>query len=62
MKKVKSDYASCLHDCKRLRELLNDDHSAVSNYLGLVLAKPTADLAPGEKEQVRTLLKDTDDA
>ena len=39
---------------------MNDDHSAVSNYLGLVLAKPMADLAPAEKKQVRTLLKDND--
>ena len=37
---------------------MNDDHSAVSNYLGLVLAKPTAELAPAEKKQVRTLLRD----
>ena len=48
-------------DNKRLRDLLKDDHSAIKRYLGIVLGKNSTDLAPEEKMQVRTLLKDSTD-
>jgi cell shape-determining protein MreC len=41
---------------KRLREILDEDYSAVKSYLGLVLGKKSGDLAHAEKVQMRTLL------
>lgn len=58
LKMAKGELHDAKEDNKKLRKLLSEDHSAVSSYLGIVLGKKKADLAPDEKKQVRTLLKD----
>lgn len=61
LKQVKGELAKSLAEGKELRQLVSSDQSAVSSYLGIVLGKKTDDLAPAEKKQVRTLLKDNGD-
>ena len=51
----------CQADNKKLRQLLNEDHSAVNSYLGIVLGKQKVDLDQAEKKQVLTLMKDDGD-
>ena len=58
LKMAKAELHDAKEDNKKLRKLLSEDHSAVSSYLGIVLGKKIDDLAPAEKKQVRTLLKD----
>ena len=58
LKIAKAELSDTKEDNKRLRQLLSDDQNAVSSYLGIVLGKKITDLAPAEKKQVRTLLKD----